>query len=292
MSKGRSMNIFEITLDVDKRANKESVNLRQGDASGTTIRATLMDHDVPMEGGSYTAMFCMTLPDRKTFYRDDATYENGVVSVVVNEQYAAQVPGITNNAYFELYDGEELKYTTASFVVRIKPSASDGKAAHSYDPRVESLMAEMRELIEDVTLAEEERAAAEQGRAETFAESEQGRSSAFDDGESGRQQAFESSEDERQTAFESSEASRALTFSASETSRQQTFASSEQSRENTFVSNERRRQEFIDRMPTSYVSQESFDFFCAELGGVLGLRITKVWNTATSQYEYVIVSQA
>ena len=121
------MNIFEITLDVDKRANKESVNLRHGDINGTTIRATLRDHDVPMEGGEYTAMFCMTLPDRKTFYHDDATYENGVVTVVVKEQYAATVPGTTNNAYFELYDGEELKYTTASFMVRVKPSAMDGE---------------------------------------------------------------------------------------------------------------------------------------------------------------------
>ena len=143
------MNIFEITLDVDKRPNRESVNLRQGDVNGTTIRATLRDHDAPVEGGEYTGFFCMTLPDRKTYYRTDATYENGVVEAVVDERIAAAIPGATNNAYFELYDGEELKYTTASFIVRIKSSVMDGAVtAHSYDSRVETIMGEMRAAME------------------------------------------------------------------------------------------------------------------------------------------------
>lgn len=142
------MNIFEIALDVDKRANKESVNLRQGDIYGTTIRATLSDHGTPMEGGSYDGFFCMTLPDRKTYYRTEATYDSGVVTVVVDERIAAAVPGATNNAYFELYDGDELKYTTASFIVRVKASAMSGKAADSYDSRIEAIMEELREALE------------------------------------------------------------------------------------------------------------------------------------------------
>lgn len=143
------MNVFEIALDVDKRDNKEVVYLRQGDVNGTTIKATLRDHDIPMDGGEYTAAFCMTLPDRKTYYWTEATYEEGVVSVVVDERIAAAVPGATNNAYFELYEGDELKYTTASFIVRIRPAASEvGQAAQSYDLRVEQIMEELREAIE------------------------------------------------------------------------------------------------------------------------------------------------
>ena len=292
ISKGTQVNIFEITLDVDKRSNKESVNLRQGDINGTTIRATLRDHDVPMEGGNYTAMFCMTLPDRKTFYHDDATYENGVVTVVVQEQYAAAVPGFTNNAYFELYDGEELKYTTASFMVRVKPSAMDGEAAQSYDPRVEALMSEMRDLIDDETVAEEgrvaaesARATAEQGRVNTFADNEAQRSETFETNEGLRAAAFTANEAQRSEAFETSESLRAATFvetegarsvrfldneddrqaqyeesmsawTLAETSRADTFAANEAARQSTFETNEAARTEAFNAFASPTVAVE------------------------------------
>ena len=264
------MNIFEITLDVDKRSNKESVNLRQGDINGTTIRATLRDHDVPMEGGEYTAMFCMTLPDRKTFYHDDATYENGVVTVVVKEQYAATVPGTTNNAYFELYDGEELKYTTASFMVRVKPSAMDGEAAQSYDPRVEALMTQMSELIETVTEAEagrveaeNARVTAEQGRVDTFAANEatrdetftanEGRrAAAYAETESARSQRFLANEESRQTAYEED----AAAWEAAENERANTFEENETERQSTFEGNEAERKATFDAFASPTVSVE------------------------------------
>lgn len=270
ISKGTQVNIFEITLDVDKRSNKESVNLRQGDINGTTIRATLRDHDVPMEGGNYTAMFCMTLPDRKTFYHDDATYENGVVSVVVQEQYAAAVPGSTNNAYFELYDGEELKYTTASFMVRVKPSAMDGEAAQSYDLRVETLMDEMRDLIDDETVAEEGRVAAEsarvtaeQGRVDTFTANETARSQTFTtneglraatfaETEGARSVRFLGNEDDRQAQYEESMAA----WTLAETSRADTFAANEAARQSTFEANEAERTETFNAFASPTVAVE------------------------------------
>lgn len=269
------MNIFDITLDVDKRSNKESVNLRQGDINGTTIRATLRDHDVPMEGGDYTAMFCMTLPDRKTFYHDNATYENGVVSVVVQEQYAAAVPGSTNNAYFELYDGEELKYTTASFMVRVKPSAMDGEAAQSYDSRVEALMDEMRDLIDTETAsenervsaeeervsAEEERAAAEQerentftaneaARSETFTANEGRRAAAYAETESARSQRFLANEDERQAQYEED----AAAWNLAETERTEAFEANESARQALFEEKEAERQATFDAFASPTVS--------------------------------------
>lgn len=276
------MNIFEITLDVDKRANKESVNLRQGDINGTTIKATLRDHDVPMEGGNYTAAFCMTLPDRKTYYWTEATYENGVVSVVVDEQYAATVPGSTNNAYFELYEGDELKYTTASFVVRVKASAMDGEAAQSYDSRVEAIMTEMRELIDDETVSEEERKAAElvresneqtrittfstneaeridtfetneASRSETFTVNEGRRAATFTETEGARSARFLSNEDERQQTFDDNEATRTAEYTANvtawaaaEAERITTFSANEAERASTFDANERARQARYD----------------------------------------------
>lgn len=142
------MNVFEIVLDVDKRENDECVYLRQGDVNGTTFKATLRDHGGPFEDDEYTAAFCMTLPDRKSYYWTEATYESGIVSVLVDERIAASVPGSTTNAYFELYKGDELKYTTASFLVRVRPSATEvGKAAKSYDVRIERLMDSLRTAI-------------------------------------------------------------------------------------------------------------------------------------------------
>ena len=264
------MNIFDITLDVDKRPNKESVNLRQGDINGTTIRATLRDHDVPMEGGEYTAMFCMALPDRKTFYHDNATYENGVVTVVVKEQYAAAVAGSTNNAYFELYDGDELKYTTASFVVRVKPSAMDGEAAKSYDPRVEAIMTEMRELIEEETeseagrvtaeenrvTAEEGRAAAEQARVDTFTANEASRVSTFATNEANRDETFTANEGRRAAAYSETEGARSRMFLDHEEERQTTFDENEAERKSTFEENEAKRQDTFDQFASPTVSVE------------------------------------
>lgn len=214
------MNVFEITLDVDKRDNKECVYLRQGDVNGTTILAHLRDHDVPMEGGEYTGAFCMTLPDRKNYYWTEATYADGIVTVVVDERIAAQVPGATRNAYFELYDGEELKYTTASFLVRIKAAAPEGQAAHSYDLRVEALMDEMRDIMEEGAAAEEERETTEAER--VSAESE--RAAAFEESEASRQEAFEANEEARQNTFESNEQQRQVDFEESKQAWRDTIA--------------------------------------------------------------------
>lgn len=264
------MNIFEITLDVDKRANKESVNLRQGDINGTTIKATLRDHDEPMEGGEYTAAFCMTLPDRKTYYWTEATYEDGVVSVVVDEQYAANVPGVTNNAYFELYEGDELKYTTASFIVRIKASAMDGEAAGSYDSRVEAVMDEMRTLIEEETEAEEDRAeaeaarveaeelraASEQERANTFTVNEAARDETFTANEGRRAAAYAETEGARSKMFLEHEGERSETFETNEAERAATFADNEAERQSTFDENEEQRKELFANFATPTVSIE------------------------------------
>lgn len=274
------MNIFEITLDVDKRANKESVNLRQGDINGTTIRATLRDHDVPMEGGDYTGAFCMTLPDRKTYYWTEADYADGVVSVVVDERVAAAVPGNTNNAYFELYDGDELKYTTASFIVRIKAAASEvGEAAQSYDLRVERIMGEMRELIDTETEseagrveAEEGRVAAESIRESTFTTNEQARQSTFDVNEQTRQRTFVANEQARADEYDS-----AMTeWTLAETDRADEFSESQSARQSAFELAEANRQQmFSDTFVPPAVSVEETD-----TGQVLHVS----WHDTTGQH--------
>lgn len=289
LSKGTQVNTFEITLDVDKRSNKESVNLRQGDINGTTITATLRDHDVPMEGGDYTGAFCMTLPDRKTYYWTEADYADGVVSVVIDERIAASVPGSTNNAYFELYDGEELKYTTASFMVRIKPAASEvGEAAESYDLRVETIMDEMRTLMEEDAEAEQGRvdaelarvdaeeareaaestraaafSTAEEERASTFAAAEDGRASFAATAEADRAYVFDDAERLRQTTFETNEASRqsdydsdSSAWSLAEEQRASTFTTNESARQATFDANEHHRQEVFDSFASPTVAVE------------------------------------
>lgn len=140
------MNTFNLNLDLDKTSGIiQWVTLRQGDKNGTELRATIYDHGTPVTG-NYTARFSLRHPGTgDTYYRETATYSNGVATVTVDEQYAATVTGITAG-YFELLQGSTVIASTADFGVRILASATDGAVpGEVYDSAIEDALAELDE---------------------------------------------------------------------------------------------------------------------------------------------------
>lgn len=140
------MNTFNLNLDLDKTSGIiQWVTLRQGDKNGTQLSATIYDHGTPVTG-SYTARFSLRHPGTgDTYYRETATYNNGVATVTVDEQYAATVTGITAG-YFELLQGSTVIASTADFGVRILASATDGAVpGEVYDSAIEDALAELDE---------------------------------------------------------------------------------------------------------------------------------------------------
>lgn len=140
------MNTFNLSLDLDKRAGvTQWVTLRQGDHNGTQLRATIYDHGT-QAGGGYTCRVSIRLPgEGNEYYRETATYTNGVAVVTVDEEYAAAIVGVTEG-YFELLQGDAVIASTESFGVRILRSAQDGAVpGDKYDSAIEDALAELDE---------------------------------------------------------------------------------------------------------------------------------------------------
>ena len=140
------MNTFNLNLDLDKRGGvAQWVTLRQGDHNGTELRATIYDHGT-QAGGGYTCRVSIRLPGAgDEYYRETATYTNGVAVVTVDEEYAAAIVGVTEG-YFELLQGDAVIASTESFGVRILRSAQDGAVpGDKYDSAIEDALAELDE---------------------------------------------------------------------------------------------------------------------------------------------------
>ena len=140
------MNTFNLNLDLDKRGGvAQWVTLRQGDHNGTQLRATIYDHGT-QAGGGYTCRVSIRLPgEGNEYYRETATYTNGVAVVTVDEEYAAAIVGVTEG-YFELLQGDAVIASTESFGVRILRSAQDGAVpGDKYDSAIEDALAELDE---------------------------------------------------------------------------------------------------------------------------------------------------
>lgn len=139
------MNVFNIKLDLSKNefARTEMVTIRQGDVDGTTIAATVYDHGALADlSGISSAYIEFALPDGEHYYRGAATVDGSAVTATVDETSAASVPGRACNAYFTLSDGEH-EYSTASFVVAILKSATEGM-----EPP-ESIDDQIREFVDE-----------------------------------------------------------------------------------------------------------------------------------------------
>ena len=130
------MNTYAFDLSLDKKYRGKYIILRQGDDDSTTLTATLYDQGVPFTESGYTCKFKMTLPDNQHYYRADATYAAGVVTIVIDEEFAASYPGRTNDAYFELTKGAKV-YSTEPISVVIRRDATDGMTeGKDYDDEI------------------------------------------------------------------------------------------------------------------------------------------------------------
>lgn len=151
------MNTYTLKLDLNKgpwNANMSSsmggVTIRQGDKLGTTIVAELYDHGERVATAGLTGYIVIPLPDREHYYRKKGSYANGTVEVTIDETEAASVPGSTDNAYFELRQGNTVIASTQSFRVTILRDAMAGMTpGETYDNEIQDAI----DALEDATAA-------------------------------------------------------------------------------------------------------------------------------------------
>ena len=144
------MNIQRLSLDLAKRTGNQQVTIAQGDFEGTTIVAPIYDNGTLLAETGITAHFLMALPDGEHYVRDEANYEDGVVTYVVNEEYAASVAGYTDNAYFELRKGDQI-VSTERFAVIVEPCAYDDLLpGETYDTEIQEAIDNLNEAVEGI----------------------------------------------------------------------------------------------------------------------------------------------
>ena len=152
------MNTFDLgTLDLDKRWRGKTVIIRQGDKSGTTISASLRDHGAAVTTSGLTARWQMRLPNGSEYYRKNATYSTGTISITIDETTAASVAGVTEG-YFQVLSGSTVIASTEPVKVVILPDALSGATVpSSYDSAIQdaidaldAAVDDMPEMVEDV----------------------------------------------------------------------------------------------------------------------------------------------
>ena len=153
------MNTYNLKLDLEKGPLRTvgmdygGVTLRQGDKQGCTITADLYDHGVRFTQAGLTAFFVMELPDHAHYYRAQASYSAGTVSITVDESYAASVSG-QSCGYFELLQGTTVIASTRSFNVNVLKDARAGKTAgETYDSEIEQALDELADMTSATTAA-------------------------------------------------------------------------------------------------------------------------------------------
>lgn len=150
------MNTYHLRLDLAKGNGSSpgnsypTVTIRQGDKNGCQIEADLYDHNERFTTAGLTAYFLMDLPDGTHYYRKQATYSAGIVTVTIDETYAASAVGVSQNAYFEILSGSTVIASTQSFTVRVLADARDGRVVgETYDSEAAELISELSDAIDD-----------------------------------------------------------------------------------------------------------------------------------------------
>lgn len=143
------MNTFDLILDLDKRYENAPVRIRQGDKSGTTIRASIYDHGTPL-AGTYTSRVVIALPDREHYYRKSATYSGGIATVTIDETTAAAVAG-SGEGYFQILSGSTVIASTQTFPVLVLPDATaDATVPESYDTAIQEAIDGLNDAVADL----------------------------------------------------------------------------------------------------------------------------------------------
>lgn len=150
------MNIQRVSLDVSKVVTgTQYARIGQDDSSGTTIVASVYDNGAEFDMSGMTAVFCMKLPGKMFYVRDESCSVSGnQITYVVNEEYCCAVSGMTDIAYFEIHQGGGVIASTGRFKIDVLASARAGSyIGGSYDPYIqtelERIMADLEEEVEE-----------------------------------------------------------------------------------------------------------------------------------------------
>lgn len=161
------MNVQNIILDISKPdAIIPMVTIGQGDASGTTIVASIYDNGKEVSLAGKSAMLEVRLPDGESYVRDvNCTVSGSKITYTVDEEHVGAVAGVTDEAYFDVLDGPTVIYSTNRFRLRILRSAHDGAVpAENWDNAVDALIDRGRKACDAYDAAESARATAETSR--------------------------------------------------------------------------------------------------------------------------------
>lgn len=160
------MNVQDITVDLSKKNVKpESIVLRQGDKSGTTLRVKVLDNGTEVSSLSgYAAKFIMKLPYSEFYYEVEGTISGIMLTFVIDESYAAVQSGVTNIAYVALVNGDVTRMSANNIRVEILPSALDGfTPPPEWTDPVDDFIEEQTERVDEVVTRAIEAAEAAEG---------------------------------------------------------------------------------------------------------------------------------
>ena len=147
------MNEQNIYLDINKAVTPtQMIRIGQGDKGGTTIVASIYDGGDAIDLTDMTVRFEMRLPNSSMYVRDSSCTASGnVITYVVDEEHVAATHGITEVAYFDILDGNDVIYSTERFTIEVLRSAHDGATpAESWDNAVDKLIQRGNTAIEDM----------------------------------------------------------------------------------------------------------------------------------------------
>lgn len=135
------MNTYAFDLDLGKRFSDQVVIIGQSDHNGTTLTVTLYKDGTAFTTSGLTAYFAMRLPGGDSYYRKSCTYNSGVITCQIDEEYAGAIAGKTDIAYFELHQGTTVIASTARFLVVVLESATQGMTeGQRYDDEIAAVI--------------------------------------------------------------------------------------------------------------------------------------------------------
>lgn len=121
------MNIQTISLDVSKAAAvPPTICIRQGDKNGTTLNVGIFDNGTALDLTSLPVRLCVKLPDGAHYYSVNGTASGNTATFEVDERYAAAYPGITDLAYVDVLDSDDVICSTQPFRLVVEPGAREG----------------------------------------------------------------------------------------------------------------------------------------------------------------------
>ena len=144
---------YDLSLDVSKNSpSMQVVTIGQGEKLGTRLAVALYAAGEALDMTGRTARFCMRLPGQADYYRVAGAVSGSAATFDLDNAYAAAVAGVTDEAYVEVLEGDDVVCQTQRVRVAVLPSATDGGSeAEAYVPRVERMLEELEAGLADAS---------------------------------------------------------------------------------------------------------------------------------------------